>query len=67
MTTETIILEQPPRRDESYIGDGVYVSHDGYHIWLRTERQEGWHEIALEPPVYEALLTYVNRLKGARP
>ena len=38
-----------------YIGDGVYASHDGYHIWLTTERDGGEHSIALEPPVLDAL------------
>ncbi len=52
-------------QDPDYIGDGVYVGHDGYQIWLRTERitEEGQaiiHEIALEPGVWNALLAYRN-------
>ena len=38
-----------------YLGDGVYASFDGFHIWLYT--QEG-NKIALEPVVYNALTTY---------
>lgn len=48
--------------DEDYLGDGVYVGQDGWHIWLRTERENGWHEIALEPGVLERLEKYVAEL-----
>lgn len=41
-----------------YLGDGVYATHDGHQIWLRT--LEG-HKIALEPQVAAALDSY--RLK----
>ena len=50
------------RVNESYLGDGVYASFDGYHIWLRTQR-ETWHEIALEPCVLTALNDYAQRLR----
>ncbi len=50
---------------QTNIGDGVYVSSDGSQIWLRTERESGWHEIALEPETYAAALTeYVARLRA---
>lgn len=45
-----------------YLGDGVYVSFDGYNIWLRT--QQGT-EIALEPAVFRALVRYQARLADA--
>lgn len=38
-----------------YIGDGVYVTQDGYHTWLRT--LEG-HRIALEHGLAEKVLCY---------
>ena len=44
--------------DKNYLGDGVYASHDGYQIWLTVERSGGWHRIALEPTVFEALIRY---------
>lgn len=40
-----------------YIGDGVYASFDGYHIWLAN----GSHEnkvVALEPSVLQELRRY---------
>ena len=45
-----------------YIGDGVYVFHDGYHIWLTTDRSDGRHRIALEPSVLAALNDFAKRL-----
>lgn len=48
---------------KQYLGDGVYAECDGFSIWLRTQRAEGVHEIALEPKVMAALLDYLNRLK----
>lgn len=47
---------------ETYLGDGVYARFDGYQVWLRTPRESGDHEIALEPTVYEALTNYVRNL-----
>ena len=46
---------------ETYLGDGVYASHDGYQVWLRTRREDGFdHRIALEPPVAAALMSYIR-------
>ena len=42
-------------KNETYLGDGVYVSFDGYQIWLDTRMQEPVNRIALEPDVYAAL------------
>ena len=46
-----------------YIGDGVYVSFDGYHIWLTTLREDGMQRIALEPPVLAELEEYVAEVR----
>ena len=51
-------------REPEYLGDGVYASFDGYHIWLRTGAHEGpgvTNVIALEPSVYRALLRYYDK------
>lgn len=46
-----------------YIGDGVYASFDGYHVWLTTENgYRVTNRIALEPPVLAALNRYVEDL-----
>jgi hypothetical protein len=52
------------REHEDYIGDGVFASVEHGMIWLRTERETGWHEIALEPSVLANLVDYVARVWG---
>jgi hypothetical protein len=37
----------------------VYAEFDGYQIWLATMKG---HRIALEPPVFDALVKYQSRL-----
>lgn len=49
--------------DETYLGDAVYASFDGYQIWLRTGDGND-NRIALEPAVYAALLKFVDDLKA---
>ena len=48
---------------QEYIGDGVYAWTDGYHIWLKADRDGQEHTIALEMPVFEALVAYEGRLR----
>lgn len=48
--------------DETYLGDAVYASYDGYQIWLRTGDGNN-QRIALEPGTYAALVAYVARLR----
>jgi hypothetical protein len=45
----------------AYVGDGVYVSFDGEHVWLRTERESGVHEIGLAPEIWLELKLYVDK------
>jgi len=47
--------------NETYLGDAVYASFDGYQIWLRTGDGND-NRIALEPPVLEALIRYAESL-----
>lgn len=50
-------------QDVSYLGDGVYVGHDGFQFWLYTERGIGnYHCIALEPIALEALIAYKGKI-----
>jgi hypothetical protein len=48
--------------NETYLGDAVYASFDGYQIWLRTGDGND-QRIALDPDVYSALTRYVQALK----
>ena len=49
----------PPQGQERYLGDGLYVSFDGFSIWLRAPRPEGDSRVALEPGVYRTLLGWL--------
>jgi len=58
-------------KNKTYIGDGVYISFDGYQIWLETERVRNlrsgsvevcWEKIALEPEVFSKLLEYAKQV-----
>lgn len=49
-----------------HIGDGVYASFDGYHIWLKVQRGFDVESIALEPQVWEELQRYVQRLRDSQ-
>lgn len=51
---------------ETYLGDGLYASFDGFMITLRAPRAEGDHWVGLEPDVYAALTEFVRRLKEAK-
>lgn len=54
------------QRDKQYLGDGVYVGHDGYQIWLTVENGiEVTDAIALEPLVLDRLLAYVSARRKA--
>jgi hypothetical protein len=49
--------------DKDYLGDSVYVEHDGYHLVLTTENGYGpSNRICLDPDVYAALVGYHDRL-----
>ncbi len=45
----------PSQRGETYLGDGLYASFDGFGVKLRAPREDGDHEVYLEPDVFEAL------------
>lgn len=50
-------------KDVDYLGDGVYVGHDDYQLWLLANSHEKPTDmIALEPSVYEALRRYAQRV-----
>lgn len=48
-------------RRERYLCDGVYVSFDGWNIWLRAEE----NRIAIEPQTWADLGRYVAELQAA--
>ena len=46
--------------NNTYLGDGVYASFDGFHIWLAVHDHTN-KVVALEPSVVNALLGYALR------
>lgn len=44
-----------------YIGDGVYASFDGYHVWLAVNDHNN-KAVALGPEVYAALVRFVEHV-----
>jgi hypothetical protein len=46
---------------QEYLGDGVYASFDGYHIWLACN-YHFQQVIALEPAVFARLIEYQKQL-----
>jgi hypothetical protein len=48
-------------KDEAYLGDGVYASHDGYQIWLAVNHHEN-RVVALDSNVIGRLFRYVEML-----
>ena len=54
-------------QDKQYLGDGVYIGHDQYHIILTTE--DGINEtnrILLDPSVLYNMNAYIERLRNAQ-
>jgi hypothetical protein len=47
---------------EVYLGDGLFVSFDGYSVILRAPREHGDHFVALEPEVLKAFCVYLEGL-----
>ena len=48
---------------ESYLGDGVYASFDGYQVCLRAPREHGDHVVYLDGSTLAAFDEYVRRLR----
>ena len=50
----------PPEGKEEYLGDGLYVSFDGWSIRLRAPR-DGRNDLAcLEPDVWQSLCRWLD-------
>lgn len=52
---------------ETYLGDGLYASFDGFMITLRAPRSGGDHLIGLEPEVFNELQRYAREKWAKRP
>ena len=48
-----------------YLGDGVYVAHDGFGVWLTAENGlVATDAIYLEPEVFGELARFMNDKEG---
>ena len=45
-------------KTETYLGDGLYASFDGYRINLRAPRDGGDHWVSLDPDAFDALMEF---------
>lgn len=48
---------------ETYLGDGLYMSYDGWQVCLRAPRSDGDHVVYLEPAVLQAFLNKLTQRK----
>lgn len=48
---------------QTYLGDGVYASFDGFQIWLAVNHHENI-VLALDPRVMESLVRYAAMVWG---
>lgn len=48
---------------ETYLGDGLYASFDGWQIRLRSPRFGANHEVFLEPATLHAFEAFVAQVK----
>lgn len=46
--------------EDRYLGDGVYASFDGYHIWLDLRGQDDQTKIALDGYTLDNFLKYIK-------
>lgn len=49
---------------DTYLGDGLYASFDGYQIRLYTERGNGTHEVFLDSSTLVAFERFVVGLRA---
>jgi hypothetical protein len=55
-----------PMAAERYLGDGLYVSFDGFSYVLRAPRAAGDHWVALEPEVLAEFDRYRAEIEARR-
>ncbi len=64
METQYITTEAAPRKDKQYLGDGVYIANDGYHLVLTTENGiETTNTIYMDGNVVASFHRYIEWLK----
>lgn len=54
------------RPKETYLGDGLYASDDGWMFWLRAPREDGDHRVALESEVLDEFFRFIEKSRGVK-
>lgn len=52
--------------EETYLGDGLYASFDGFQVTLRAPRADGDHFVCLEPAVLAAFVRFIKPITESR-
>lgn len=47
---------------ETYLGDGLYASFDGWQIYLRAPREDGDHFVALDAHTWMSLMVFADNV-----
>ena len=55
-------MSAPEPGEESYLGDGLYVSHDGFQVCLRADGEAHENRVYLEPGVLAEFQAWLKRL-----
>ncbi len=53
-----------PSTEPSYLGDGLYVTWDGYQFWLIANNPRSDQRVALEFSVFKNFLEYAGQRLG---
>lgn len=51
-----------PPRNETFLGDGLFASYDGFQIQLRAPRFGSDHIVFLNPEVLRTFIAYVEAI-----
>jgi hypothetical protein len=51
--------------EETYVGDGLYASFDGFAFTLRAPREHGDHYVVLEPQVLASFIAFTKQFTRA--
>lgn len=65
MADETSAEKQARVSQPLHLGDGVYASFDGYHIWLAANDPDSPQKVALEPAVLGQVMGYARQINEA--
>jgi hypothetical protein len=57
-------MGRPRVNPDTYLGDGLYASFDGYQIRLYTERANGTHEVFLDDATLARFEAFVATLRA---